>query len=132
MISGSIPQGVPKSIYADLIREAHDAGKRFLLDTSGEALRTAFEAKPDFIKQYDESLWDKVQEEGTIHYTGGKPWNIFSIRFEEWWRTYDKLPSEIKEEWAPPQKTNLLWKVMKIKPIGLVINGFRNLKQQLG
>ena len=48
--SGSIPQGVPKSIYADLIREAHDAGKRFLLDTSGEALRTAFEAKPDFIK----------------------------------------------------------------------------------
>ena len=26
------------------------AGKRFLLDTSGEALRTAFEAKPDFIK----------------------------------------------------------------------------------
>ena len=48
--SGSIPQGVPKSIYADLIREAHGAGKRFLLDTSGEALRTAFEAKPDFIK----------------------------------------------------------------------------------
>ena len=43
-----------------------------------------------------------------------------------------KISSEIKEEWAPPQKTNLLWKVMKIKPIGLVINGFRNLKQQLG
>ena len=97
-------------------------------------IRTFFipKYKPDFIKQYDESLWDKVQEEGTIHYTGGKPWNIFSVRFEEWWRTYDRLPSEIKEEWIPPRKTSLLWKVMRIGPIGMIINGFRNLKQQLG
>ena len=98
------------------------------------SIRTFFirKYKPDFIRQYDESLWDKVREEGTIHYTGGKPWNIFSVRFADWWRTYDRLPSEIKEEWIPPRKTNLLWKVMKIKPIGMIINGFRNLKQQLG
>ena len=59
--SGSIPQGVPKSIYADLIREAHDAGKRFLLDTSGEALRTAFEAKPDFIKPNQAEVADLTE-----------------------------------------------------------------------
>lgn len=98
------------------------------------SIRTFFirKYKPDFIRQYSEDLWDEVQVHGTIHYTGGKPWNIFSIRFEDWWITYDRLPSEIKEEWAPPRKTNLLWKVMKIKPIGMIINCFRNLKQQLG
>lgn len=97
-------------------------------------IRTFFirKYKTDFIRQYNEPLWDKVQKEGTIHYTGGKPWNIFSVRFEVWWRTYDRLPSEIKEEWTPPRKTNLIWKLVKIKPIGMVINCFRNLKQQLG
>ena len=58
--SGSIPQGVPKTIYAELIREAHAAGKRFLLDTSGEALRYAFEAKPDFIKPNQAEIADLI------------------------------------------------------------------------
>jgi lipopolysaccharide biosynthesis glycosyltransferase len=97
-------------------------------------IRTFFirKYKTDFVRQYNEALWDKVQKEGTIHYTGGKPWNIFSVRFDEWWRTYDRLPSEITEEWTPPRNTSHLWKVMKIRPVGMIINCFRNLKQQLG
>ena len=48
--SGSLPQGVPKELYAALIRETHAAQKPFLLDTSGEALARGIEAEPDFIK----------------------------------------------------------------------------------
>ena len=48
--SGSVPQGVPKTIYRELILEAHAKGVPFLLDTSGDALKEALPAKPDFIK----------------------------------------------------------------------------------
>ena len=39
--SGSLPPGVPTSFYAGLARIVADAGGRFLLDASGEALREA-------------------------------------------------------------------------------------------
>ena len=48
--SGSVPRGVPIDFYADLIEEAHAAGKKFLLDTSGDLLARGIEAQPDFIK----------------------------------------------------------------------------------
>ena len=88
--------------------------------------------KPDFIRQYSKELWDEVQEKGTIHYTGGKPWNIFSVRFADWWKAYDILPAEIKEEWTPNKKTYSLWKLYRIRPIGSLINGFRSIKQMIG
>lgn len=97
------------------------------------SIRTFFirKYKPDFIRQYDESLWDKVQEEGTIHYTGGKPWNIFSVRFDDWWRTYDRLPSEIKEEWKPSSRLYRLWTLYRIPLIGGFLNLSRKAKQVL-
>ena len=48
--SGSVPQGVPKDFYASLIREAKAAGRKFLLDTSGELLANGIKAQPYFIK----------------------------------------------------------------------------------
>lgn len=48
--SGSVPQGVPVDFYAELIKEANAAGKKFLLDTSGDLLARGLEAQPDFIK----------------------------------------------------------------------------------
>ena len=97
-------------------------------------IRTFFiqKYKPDFVRQYSKELWDEVQSHGTIHYTGGKPWNIFSVRFEDWWNTYDRLPPSIKEEWTPNRKMAILWKACRIRPIGLLINAFRNLKQRIG
>lgn len=73
-------------------------------------IRTFFlpQYKSDFLRQYpDEALWTEVQASADIHYTGGKPWNLFSIRFAEWWRTYDRLPREIRQEWRPK---NRLWR----------------------
>lgn len=86
--------------------------------------------KQDFVKQYSEDLWEKVQEEATIHYTGGKPWNIFSVKFGEWWNEYRSLPSYIGEEWNPSSKIKMLATLYGIKPFRAVIDGLRNLKQK--
>ena len=49
-MSGSLPPGAPSDLYAELIRLAHVYECRTLLDTSGEALRQALSAAPDFVK----------------------------------------------------------------------------------
>ena len=48
VLSGSIPRGVGPGIYADLVRAL--AGKKVVLDTSGEGLRLALAASPWMIK----------------------------------------------------------------------------------
>lgn len=67
----------------------------------------------EFVKQYSESLWNEVQEKGTIHYTGGKPWALFTVKFGEWWRVYETLPQEIKDEWTPEVKALRIWKIYR-------------------
>ena len=49
-LSGSLPPGAPSDLYAELIRLAQVNGCRTLLDTSGDALRHALNAGPDFVK----------------------------------------------------------------------------------
>lgn len=48
--SGSLPPGVPPDYYAHAGQQAHEAGLRFALDTSGDALRAGLAAGPDVIK----------------------------------------------------------------------------------
>lgn len=92
-------------------------------------IRTFFlpQYKADFVRQYSEDLWKEVQDYGTIHYTGGKPWNIFSVKFGEWWKTYESLPVEIKQEWVPNRKMYRLWKIYRIPIVGKTIEGMRSL-----
>jgi 1-phosphofructokinase family hexose kinase len=53
-LSGSLPPGAPLDLYAELTRMAHLYGCRVLLDTSGEPLKRALEAEPDFVKPNSE------------------------------------------------------------------------------
>jgi len=96
-------------------------------------IRTFFlpQYKADFVRQYSEDLWKEVQDYGTIHYTGGKPWNIFSVKFGEWWKTYDSLTDEIKEEWIPNEKMHRLWSMYRIPIVGKMIEGMRSLIRML-
>lgn len=48
--SGELPRGLPVDIYRDLILMAKDQGKKFILDTSGEALKLGIKASPFLIK----------------------------------------------------------------------------------
>lgn len=79
------------------------------------SIRTFFlpQYKADFLKQYSEEDWQSVQDSGNIHYTGGKPWNLFTVQFDKWWRVYDTLTSDIKGEWRPNPRMLRLWKVYK-------------------
>lgn len=54
--SGSLPKGISLDTYKFLIETANRQGKKFLLDTSGEALKKGIEAIPYLIKPNKEEL----------------------------------------------------------------------------
>jgi 1-phosphofructokinase len=57
ILSGSLPQGVSKNYYATLIHKIQSfENSRVFLDTSGEALKLALEARPFFVKPNDEEM----------------------------------------------------------------------------
>jgi len=49
-LGGSLPPGVEPGIYRDLVAALKAAGRKVVVDTSGEALRLAIEAAPTVIK----------------------------------------------------------------------------------
>lgn len=50
VLSGSLPPGVPPTIYKEMIEIVQGAGARVLLDASGAALRLGCEAQPFIVK----------------------------------------------------------------------------------
>lgn len=48
--SGSVPKGLPKTIYGDMIKIAKDNNVKIIVDTSGIYLEEAIKAKPFMIK----------------------------------------------------------------------------------
>jgi len=49
-LSGSLPANAQPELYADLLARARTSGCKTLLDASGEPLRIALAAEPDFVK----------------------------------------------------------------------------------
>lgn len=96
-------------------------------------IRTFFlpQYKEDFCKVYPVRLWKDVQESANIHYTGGKPWNILSVQFGEWWKVYYSLPKEIQSMISVTGKIKTLSRLYKAGigyMIDWVLTGYRNLK----
>lgn len=54
--SGSLPSGLPNDMYKDMILLGKKRGKKFILDTSGEALKCGIEAGPYLVKPNKEEL----------------------------------------------------------------------------
>ena len=50
VLSGSVPAGVPKTIYGEIIRKVHEKGAKVFLDADGELFTQSLAAKPDVIK----------------------------------------------------------------------------------
>ena len=50
VLAGSIPNGVDKHIYSEIIPRVHAKGAKVLLDADGELFRNALKEKPDIIK----------------------------------------------------------------------------------
>lgn len=70
VFSGSVPQGVPKEIYKELILFVKEKGAYVLLDTDGEALCYAIEAKPNVIKPNIHELSAYLKSEDIVQ--GGR------------------------------------------------------------
>lgn len=49
-ISGSLPKGVRRDVYGVMVGIAKDAGKKVILDTSGDALKEGLQAAPTMVK----------------------------------------------------------------------------------
>ena len=49
-LSGSVPKGLDGSVYKRLVRIGKEAGRKVILDTSGELLREGIEAGPFMVK----------------------------------------------------------------------------------
>ena len=53
VLAGSLPPGVPTTIYADIIAIVQAAGAQTILDTSGDALKASCKARPFLVKPND-------------------------------------------------------------------------------
>lgn len=76
VMSGSVAKGIPADIYRQLIAIGKEAGKRCLLDTSGEALQHGIEAAPYMIKPNQKELeylvGHKLKDIGEIAEAAGR------------------------------------------------------------
>ncbi|WP_369372217.1 1-phosphofructokinase family hexose kinase [Promicromonospora sp. Populi] len=50
LVSGGVPTSAPAGLLADAVHRLHDAGVRVAIDSHGEALRSAVDARPDLVK----------------------------------------------------------------------------------
>jgi 6-phosphofructokinase 2 len=60
VLAGSVPPGPPPEVYRNLVTELRARGVRTVVDTSGEALAAALEARPALIKPNDEEAGDLI------------------------------------------------------------------------
>ena len=60
VLSGSVPSGVPETVYADLVARLKRRGKTVVLDASGPSFAAAISARPDVIKPNIEELQELV------------------------------------------------------------------------
>ncbi|MCQ2181886.1 MAG: glycosyltransferase family 8 protein [Bacteroidales bacterium] len=67
--------------------------------------------KDEFLNIYSEDDYSDMVSKGNVHYTGGKPWNILTVRFGDWWTEYFSLPEEIRKVWKPSVRIMTLAKL---------------------
>ena len=81
-------------------------GRVRFIPPCNNSIRTFFIEKyrQAFLDMYSDQDLDQVLVHGNIHYTGGKPWNMHTVQFRQWWDEYEMLPASIKTEWSPSRK----------------------------
>lgn len=65
-LSGSVPAGIPDTLYGELVRLAEQAGTPVVLDTSGALLREGLKSKPTMVKPNSDEI---AQLLGKTEYT---------------------------------------------------------------
>ncbi len=86
------------------------------------------EEKATFLKYYTEADWQEIDQHGSIHYTGQKPWRAYTLKFEYWWATYFRLPKALREGLEVDQKMIALYHLFSlplVRPVFNVLNKVR-------
>ncbi len=86
------------------------------------------DVKDIFLQYYTEADWESVYREGTIHYTGQKPWRAYTLKFEYWWATYFRLPKAVREGMEVNRKMLRMYRLFTlpfVRPAFNIINKFR-------
>ena len=106
----------------------HCKGRVLGLAPIYNGIRTYFlpQFKESFLIRYSTEQWRAVQDQGTVHYTGGKPWNEMTVKFELWWKYYFELPDEIKSKWKPKRKMVNYGRLFSLWPLSYIINPVSN------
>jgi len=104
-------------------------GRTIALEPQYNAIRTFFlpQYKKDFLKHYSAGDWTRVQQHGNLHYTGAKPWNVFTVHFEEWWKVYESLPADIRQYGRENRKMYWLYRLYRTGLGRRAIDQFRGL-----
>ncbi|MEG0327999.1 MAG: 1-phosphofructokinase family hexose kinase [Erysipelothrix sp.] len=61
ILSGSLPQGAPKTLYRDLVMKLNDLGAKTILDASGESLIEGLKGIPYCVKPNDDEIQTLLQ-----------------------------------------------------------------------
>jgi len=87
-------------------------------------IRTFFlpQYKHFFLQRYTEQDWKEIAKRGTVHYTGAKPWNHFTVQFSVWWNYYERLPQEVRTKEKVNKKMLYLYKIYKNPVCKFLIN----------
>lgn len=77
VLSGSLPQGLPSTTYATLVRLSHEHGAKVILDSSGNALLEGIRAGADLIKPNREEAMEVLERAGVLK--AGEEWNAVRL-----------------------------------------------------
>lgn len=94
-------------------------GRILFLPPYHNSIRTFFlpQYKAEFLNCYTEKEYQAVLRNGTLHYTGAKPWNTFTVHFKTWWQYYETLPAKIRGYGQVNPKMQLLYRFYA-NPVG--------------
>ena len=92
-------------------------------------IRTFFipKYKHDFLDYYSAADLKKVLDEGNIHYTGGKPWDRFTVAFNVWWSYYVQLPDIIKKTYPMKRKLYFFYLFYKTRLGNWIVEEIRTM-----
>ncbi len=88
------------------------------------------EEKANFLKYYTEQDWQMIDREGTIHYTGQKPWRAYTLKFEYWWATYFRLPKALRDGLEVNKKMIALYRLFSLPLVRPAFNLVNNLRRK--
>ncbi len=85
-------------------------GRVRFIPPCNNSIRTFFIEKyrQAFLSLYSCQDLDEVLAHSNIHYTGGKPWNMHTVCFNQWWDEYRMLPESVRKEWKPETGIKIL------------------------